>query len=86
MAKKRVWYCGTCYSPCQTYKKGKHRVIICPKCEVIASNPIPLAFAGMGIAKGIGAWIAKRKQPTQPQQQQLGGYVKVKQPVLVDID
>ncbi len=51
--KKHVFHCGVCESPCEIYKKGKsHRVLVCPKCGVIASNPLPLIVgAGMALAK-----------------------------------
>jgi hypothetical protein len=43
MKKKRQLHCGICGSPSEFYKKGrKHRVLICPKHGVIASNPLPL--------------------------------------------
>lgn len=43
MKKKHVFHCAKCNSPTQIYKKGKgHRVLICPKCGILASNPLPL--------------------------------------------
>lgn len=51
--KKRVFHCSKCDSPCEIYKKGKgHRVLVCPQCGIIASNPLPLIVgAGMALAK-----------------------------------
>jgi hypothetical protein len=41
--KKHTFHCGDCGSPCSIYKKGKgHRILVCPKCGVIATNPLPL--------------------------------------------
>jgi len=41
--KKRQFHCGHCGSPCEIYKKGRrHRVLVCPHCGVIATNPISL--------------------------------------------
>ncbi len=40
LAKKRQFHCQNCASACEIYKKGKaHRVLVCPSCGVIASNP-----------------------------------------------
>ena len=42
--KRRVFHCENCKSPCEIYKKGKtHRVLVCPRCGILASNPLPLA-------------------------------------------
>lgn len=41
--KKHQFHCEKCSSPCEIYKKGKaHRVLVCPNCGVIATNPLPL--------------------------------------------
>lgn len=38
--KKRQFHCNQCSSPCEIYKKGKkHRVLVCPHCGVLATNP-----------------------------------------------
>lgn len=59
MAKKRTFHCAVCGSPCEIYKKGKkHRVIVCSRCGVIASNPIPLAAAAAPILKAVGGYVA----------------------------
>jgi len=42
MVKKRKhqFHCQNCTSPCDIYKKGKnHRVLVCPNCGVLATNP-----------------------------------------------
>lgn len=80
MAKKKLWYCGNCGNPCKIYKRGKkHRVLVCPKCEVIASNPLPIGLLASAIApslfKGalsVGKKILKKgegeeKAPVSPQ-------------------
>jgi len=41
MKKKRQFHCEKCGSACDIYKKGKaHRVLVCPQCGVLATNPI----------------------------------------------
>jgi len=47
MAKrKRQFHCEACGQPCEIYRKGKkHRVLVCPACGVIATNPLPLMAA-----------------------------------------
>lgn len=61
MAKKRKhqFHCEKCGSPCEIYSKGKkHRVLVCPQCGVIATNPLPLVagLVARGVAKkAIGA-------------------------------
>lgn len=48
--KKRQFHCNHCGSPCTIYRKGKgHRVLVCPHCGVIATNP---TLAG-SILKGV---------------------------------
>jgi len=41
MAKKRrQFHCQHCTAPCEIYRKGKaHRVLVCPNCGVLATNP-----------------------------------------------
>ncbi len=48
MAKsKKHIYCQKCGNICNWYKKGKnHRVLVCPKCGILAHNPIPWATIG----------------------------------------
>jgi hypothetical protein len=49
MAKKKHFHCQKCNSPCEIYKKGKkHRVLVCPQCGVLATNPI--SFKGLASA------------------------------------
>jgi len=46
--KKRQLHCGKCGNAADFYKKGRgHRLLVCPKCGVIASNPLPLAAIAM---------------------------------------
>ncbi len=48
MVKKHPFMCENCGSECMIYKKGKsHRVFVCPKCGVLATN-------GKGLLKKIG--------------------------------
>jgi len=48
--KKHQFHCNNCNSECMIYKKGKaHRVLVCPQCGVLATNPFSLG----GLAKGI---------------------------------
>lgn len=51
--RKHQFHCEKCGSPCEIYKKGKnHRVLVCPKCGVLATNPIPLiAGAALSLAR-----------------------------------
>ena len=45
MATKKQFHCQKCNSACTIYKKGKkHRVLVCPQCGVLATNP--LSFKG----------------------------------------
>lgn len=40
--KKRHFHCEKCGSEIAIYRKGKkHRVMVCPGCGILASNPIP---------------------------------------------
>jgi len=40
MTKKRQFHCQQCGHACDIYKKGKnHRVLVCPSCGVLATNP-----------------------------------------------
>jgi len=40
---KHTFHCEKCGSACTIYKKGKnHRVLVCPECGVLATNPIRL--------------------------------------------
>jgi transcription elongation factor Elf1 len=49
--KKRTFHCNDCGTPCTVYKKGKgHRILVCPKCGVLASNPLPLLAIGAAAA------------------------------------
>lgn len=58
MRKKKVLHC-VCGMPTQTYKKGKgHRIILCPSCGVIATNPIPLALAAASLAAPVAKKLA----------------------------
>jgi len=51
---KHNFHCEKCASECTIYKKGKnHRVLVCPKCGVLATNPFSLGKAIGGIAKTV---------------------------------
>lgn len=50
---KRQFHCEKCNSPCTIYKKGKkHRVLVCPRCGVLATNPFSAGGALGGAATG----------------------------------
>jgi ribosomal protein S27E len=37
---KHQFHCNHCGNPCTIYKKGKgHRVLVCPHCGILATNP-----------------------------------------------
>lgn len=47
--KKHQFHCQKCNEECTIYKKGKgHRVLVCPRCGVLATNPI--SFRGLASA------------------------------------
>lgn len=50
---KRQFHCERCGQPCTIYKKGKkHRVLVCPECGVLATNPFSFGKALKGVGKG----------------------------------
>ena len=62
--RKHVFYCNECGMPCMMYKKGKsHRVLVCPKCGVLATNGIGTILGGAvgsiipGAGTALGATI-----------------------------
>ncbi len=78
MAKrKHQFHCEKCGSPCEIYRKGKkHRVLVCPGCGVIATNPLPLmAAAAVGKValragkKVLGHGEAKKEEEAAPRRQ-----------------
>lgn len=49
---KHQFHCEKCGSGCTIYRKGKsHRVLVCPNCGVLATNPFSLGKAVLGAAK-----------------------------------
>lgn len=53
MAKKHPFHCQKCNNVIEIFKKGKkHRIMVCPLCGVIATNPFSLAGAGSGALLG----------------------------------
>lgn len=51
--KKRQFHCEKCGSPCEIYKKGKnHRVLVCPQCGVLATNPFSFGRSLKGALRG----------------------------------
>lgn len=41
--KRKQFHCQTCGNPLEIYRKGKsHRVLVCPSCGIVATNPLPL--------------------------------------------
>ncbi len=54
--KARQFHCEKCGSPCTIYRKGKkHRVLVCPTCGVLATNP--LSFKGLLGGAATGATV-----------------------------
>ncbi len=51
--KKHQFHCSKCDAACEIYKKGKsHRILVCPNCGILATNPLPLlAAGGMALAR-----------------------------------
>lgn len=55
---KHTFHCDKCANPCTIYKKGKnHRVLVCPSCGVLATNPFSFGKALRGAGKGAVASI-----------------------------
>ena len=53
MKRKRQFHCNLCDSPCEIYKRGRsHRVLVCPNCGILATNPLPLAALGLAAKVG----------------------------------
>ena len=56
MKRRRQFHCERCGSPCEIYKKGKaHRVLVCPHCGVLATNPISRRATGALSGAATGA-------------------------------
>lgn len=83
MRKKRQFHCQKCGSGCTTYRKGRaHRVLVCPNCGVIATNPsvtgalggastgatIGSLFPGIGtlVGAGVGALVGSIGSDNKP--------------------
>lgn len=50
---KHQFHCEKCNSGCTIYRKGKkHRVLVCPRCGVLATNPFSAGGALTGAATG----------------------------------
>lgn len=50
---KRQFHCERCGNPCEIYKKGKkHRVLVCPQCGVLATNPFSFGKSLKGAFRG----------------------------------
>lgn len=60
--RKHQFHCTRCGSGCEIYKKGKgHRVLICPKCGILATNPAPmLAAIGAALAPTAIDYVSKK--------------------------
>lgn len=53
MAKRKNFHCNNCEAECTIYKKGKgHRVLICPNCGVLATNPSAVGKVLKKVGKG----------------------------------
>jgi len=56
--RKRQFHCERCGAACEIYKKGKkHRVLVCPTCGVLATNPISGRARGALSGAATGATI-----------------------------
>lgn len=54
--RKRQFHCQKCGLPCEIYKKGKgHRVLVCPSCGVLATNPFAQRAGGALSGAATGA-------------------------------
>ena len=52
--KRKNFHCQNCGNECTIYKKGKaHRVLVCPECGVIATNPSVLGKVAKKTGKGL---------------------------------
>lgn len=50
---KHQFHCQHCGSPCEIFKKGRaHRVLVCPHCGVLATNP---TLAGSILRGAVGS-------------------------------
>ena len=58
MKKKHNFHCQHCSAECSIYKKSKnHRVLVCPNCGVLATNPTVagnLLRIGAGFIPAVG--------------------------------
>ena len=55
-ARKHQFHCEKCGMPCEIYRKGKlHRVLVCPACGVLATNPFSFSRALSGGSTGAAA-------------------------------
>lgn len=58
MKRRRQFHCERCGAACEIYKKGKkHRVLVCPTCGVLATNPISGRARGALSGAATGATI-----------------------------
>jgi hypothetical protein len=65
---KHIFHCHQCGSATTTYKKGKkHRILVCPNCGILATNPLPLAAlaaaAAPSLIEGAINLIGNKKTP-----------------------
>lgn len=52
--KSHQFHCQACGSACDIYKKGKaHRVLVCPSCGVLATNPTVLGKVAKGLLRSV---------------------------------
>ncbi|MCX6497168.1 MAG: hypothetical protein NTU93_00025 [Arthrobacter sp.] len=57
MKKKGGIFCQHCKAQVQTFKKGKHKLYVCPNCGILAFNPTlagSILRAGVGFIPGVG--------------------------------
>lgn len=79
--KKHVFHCSECGSACEIYKKGKnHRVLICPKCGILATNPLPL----LAMAAPYALSAAKKLLSKKSEQSEISQSPRTTQKVISD--
>lgn len=57
-ARKHQFHCEKCGAPCEIYRKGKkHRVLVCPSCGVLATNPLSFKTIAKRAARAVAGEI-----------------------------
>lgn len=85
---KKHIYCNRCGNVATWYKKGKKRVLVCPKCGILAHNPIPWSLiggavgsivpgVGTAIGAGVGGILESMDTPKTEKKTQTGEKIHV---------